>query len=135
MARGADRTVPCDATERAGRLSKAEQFYEVSVMVDDLYEGDAYDVADAYVTLCVHAGIAAADVICCSALGVHARGENHNSAVELLETVDKTAAKDLASLLGMKTGAGYSSVPVSREKQRRAKRAVAALMEEARRRK
>jgi len=31
------------------------------------------DVADAYVTLCVHAGIAASDVICCATLVETAR--------------------------------------------------------------
>lgn len=39
------------------------------------------EVADAYVTLCVHAGIAAPDVICCASLGEHAQGENHSEAI------------------------------------------------------
>jgi hypothetical protein len=36
------------------------------------------------VTLCVHCGVAAADVICCMALGGHVQGEDHNEAVTQL---------------------------------------------------
>ena len=54
----------------------------IETLVDD------GDLADAYVTLCVHAGIAAADVICCTALGKHATGDDHNHAVALLRQVD-----------------------------------------------
>jgi hypothetical protein len=133
-AKGGGRTTPCGAVERAGRLRKAEQFYELAIMVADLYESDLDDVADAFVTLCVHAGIAAADVICCAALGVHAHGDSHVGAIELLGSVDKSAAKHLATLLGLKTSAGYSATPTSRVKQRQAERAVTALMGTARRR-
>jgi len=45
-----------EAVRRSGR--------DVEALADD-----ANDVADAYVTLCVHAGIAAADVICCTRFG------------------------------------------------------------------
>jgi hypothetical protein len=55
----------------AGQLDRAE-FFE-----------DEHDVGEDYVTLCVHAGIAGADVICCIALGVHALGEDHNEALTL----------------------------------------------------
>ena len=49
-------------------MAKAKQFVEAAETVESLAD-DANDVADAYVTLCVHAGIAAADVICCKRLG------------------------------------------------------------------
>lgn len=45
---------------------------------------EAADVSDAYVTLLVHAGIAAADVICCQRLGEHALGDSHAEAQKRL---------------------------------------------------
>ena len=63
-------------------MSKAKQFLEAAETVEALAD-DSNDVADAYVTLCVHAGIAAADVICCKRLGEHSRGEDHTAAVAL----------------------------------------------------
>jgi hypothetical protein len=54
---------------------------------------EAADVADAYVTLLVHAGIAASDVICCARLGEHAQGDNHVEAVALLAPLTPTAQR------------------------------------------
>lgn len=62
-------------------------------------------------TLYVHAGIAAADAICARALGVHAKGQDHQEAIALLASVDKEAAADLRVLLAMKTRAGYGLTP------------------------
>jgi hypothetical protein len=73
------RTQPCTAAIRRGRLRKAEQFIDAAGTVRDFADGHE-DVADAYVTLCVHAGIAASDVICCASLGEHAQGEDHGEA-------------------------------------------------------
>ena len=58
------RTVRCTPATRQGRLRKARQFAGAAEVVTGLAD-DAGDVADAYVTLLVHAGIAAADVLCC----------------------------------------------------------------------
>jgi hypothetical protein len=80
------------------------------------------------VTLCVHAGIAAADVITCAKLGQHHAGDDHQGAIALLAKADKTAAKNLATLLGMKTRAGYSASITSKTEQRRAARSVTALL-------
>jgi hypothetical protein len=91
------------------------------------------DVADAYVTLCVHAGIAASDVICCVNLGEHAKGENHSEAIDLLKSADKDAAKQLGTLLNLKTKSGYSHTTVTADEFRRACRAASALVEKARR--
>ncbi|MGI9000922.1 MAG: hypothetical protein ACR2GH_04575 [Pseudonocardia sp.] len=126
------RTQPCDAVIRRGRLRKAEQFGEAAAMVRDLADEDA-DVADAYVTLCVHAGIAASDVICCARLGKHAQGEKHNEAVDLLKTADKEVAKHLSTLLNLKTKSGYSHTSATVDEFRRAGRAAEALVEAARR--
>lgn len=126
------RTQPCDAAIRRGRLLKAEQFSEAAAIVRDLAD-EHEDVADAYVTLCVHAGIAASDVICCSRLGEHAQGEKHNEAVGLLKTVDKEVAKHLSTLLNLKTKSGYSHTLATVDEFKRAGRAAEALVEAARR--
>jgi hypothetical protein len=89
------------------------------------------EVGDAYVTLCVHAGIAASDVICCVNLGEHAKGESHSDAVELLKRVNTDAAKQLSALLNLKTKSGYSHMPVTAAEFKRAGRAATALVEQA----
>ncbi len=132
MATSTDRTKQCDAATRAGRLMKARQFLDAARIIETLAD-EAGDVADAYVTLCVHAGIAAADVICCARLGRHSRGDDHGSAVALLDRVSPDAAKHLRALLAMKTKAGYTALPVSGSEHARARRAAGALVEAAER--
>jgi len=128
------RTRRCDEATSAGRLRKAEQFLDAAETIRD-FADDESDVGDAYVTLCVHAGVAAADVICCAALGVHALGDDHNQAVALLGTVrpggDELAGA-LGVLLGMKTRAGYGAAPVTVEHRRRAERQSERLVRAAR---
>jgi hypothetical protein len=126
------RTRTCDAAIRHGRLRKARQFLEAASLVRDFADGDE-DIADAYATLCVHAGIAAADVICCAYLGHHAVGENHGEAIGLLAQADKDASKHLGVLLGLKTKSGYSHTSVTSEEVKRAGRAAEALVERAQR--
>ena len=123
-------TKRCTPATRAGRLAKAAQFYLAAETIATTIEDQ--DVADAYVTLCVHAGIAAADAICCARLGEHAQGEEHQEAVALLTKADRTIAKHLKVLLDMKTRSGYSAVPTSKTDQKRAGRAAAALLGAAR---
>ncbi len=125
------RTRPCNAEIRRGRLRKAQQFADAANLIYEYVDTD--DDADAYVTLCVHAGIAASDVICCARLGEHAKGENHSEAVDLLKRVDATAAKHLSVLLGLKTKSGYSHLPATQDEVKRAGRAADALVETARR--
>ncbi len=82
-------------------------------------------MGDTYVTLCVHAGIAAADVICCIALGAHAQDESHHEALALISRVrpgGRELANSLRPLLGMKTRAGYSHRPVTNGDRKRAQR-------------
>jgi hypothetical protein len=126
-------TTPCNAAKRAGRLNKAEQFYKASEFVRELVDDD--ELNDACVTLCVHAGIAAADVICCAALGEHAAGQDHTADVNLLKqaTRDADLPRSLAALLGVKTLAGYASDLTSSETRRRSARAAERLLREARR--
>jgi hypothetical protein len=113
-------------------LNKANQFVTAADTIRDIADEDE-EVADAYVTLCVHAGIAAADVICCSSLGKHAQGESHDEATTLLASADKDAAKHLSTLLRLKTKAGYGHTPATRDEVKKANRAANALVEAARR--
>jgi hypothetical protein len=124
----ASQTKKCSANDRHGRLEKARQFGAAASLVDH-FAGDDSDLGDAFITLCVHAGIASADVICCARLGVHATGEDHAAAVSLLEKVDSQLAKDLRRLLGMKTRAGYSAAPSSASDQKAAGRAANRLVD------
>jgi hypothetical protein len=122
------RTRECTQQVRAGRLAKAIQFAEVFDQARILAEEAREDVADACVTLAVHAGIAAADVICCTRLGVHAHGENHAESIALLRSADPDRAANLSTLLGMKSRARYSHDLVNAEMLRRAERAMTALV-------
>lgn len=122
------RTRTCTPEVRRGRLRKAVGFLDAAYQLDEFDEH-----TDAFVTLCVHAGIAAADVICCVRLGEHAQGENHNEAVELLQRADKGSARHLSTLLGAKSKAAYSYSSTSDDDRKRAGRAAEALVEAARR--
>ncbi|MBU6213517.1 MAG: DUF4129 domain-containing protein [Actinomycetales bacterium] len=121
------RTRPCDSHVRAGRRTKAEQFADAFNTVWE-YADEPGDVADVCVTLAVHAGIAASDVLTCARLGVHARGDNHGEAVALLRQVDPALATHLAALLEMKSKAGYGHAPATATDLKRAKRAMDALV-------
>jgi hypothetical protein len=130
----ANRTRDCDEAFAAGRLRKAEQFLESAAIVRDVSDDEA-DVGDALVTLCVHAGIAASDVLCCKALGHYVQGDDHRLAVAELSKVmpdGKALSTDLRALLGMKTRAGYGAPPVSAEDRKRAWRRAESLVEAAR---
>jgi len=123
-----------DAATIEGRLRKAEQFMEGAETIRDLAE-DERDVGDAYVTLCIHAGIAAADVVCCIALGEHVQGEDHNAAIVHLSKVRPNGQQlgdSLRALLTMKTRAGYSHEHVSVTERKRAGRAAQRLLTAAR---
>lgn len=119
-------TKNCTPKSRAGRLNKAKQFLAAAEMITPSTEGT--DLSDAFVTLCVHAGIAASDVICCARLNEHSIGGNHNSAIELLARVDRGHSIHLKTLLDMKGHAGYSDISVTTEYQKTAKLAAEALV-------
>jgi hypothetical protein len=124
----------CDDAVVRGRLRKAEQFLEAAETIRDFADDEA-EVGDALVTLCVHAGIAASDVICCKALGHYAQGDDHQQAIAELSKVTpggKRLGKDLQILLAMKTFAGYAAPPVSAEERKRAWRRAESLVEAAR---
>jgi hypothetical protein len=126
----AAQTKKCSAKDRLGRMEKARQFGAAASLVDQ-FAGDDSDLGDAYVTLCVHAGIAAADVICCARLGVHASGHDHAAAAALLDKADAGLAKDLRRLLALKTKAGYSSTRSGPADRKAAGRAATRLVDAA----
>ena len=113
---------------RAGRLKKVIAFRDAAELIEQ-FMNDGTDLRDAYVTMCVHAGIAAADVICMDALGEYHSGQSHDQAARLLATVDAANSKQLTALLAMKTKAGYSDLPVSNDQLARAKRSMDGLVD------
>lgn len=122
---------PCSTEVRSGRMLKAEGFLQAAADIDLLDE--AGELRDAVVTLHVHAGIAAADVISCVRLGEHSTGENHADAVAVLQRANPSSAKHLRTLLGVKTKAGYSHASASAVEAKKAARAANQLVEDARR--
>jgi len=129
----ATRLKDCGEGVVTGRFRKAEQFLAAAQNVRDLADDEA-EVGDVLVTLCVHAGIAASDVICCTALGHFVQGDDHNQAVAELSKVRPDGEKlgnDLRALLMMKTRAGYAAPPVTAEQRKRAWRRAEALVDAA----
>ncbi|MGQ0625391.1 MAG: hypothetical protein ACT4PP_12185 [Sporichthyaceae bacterium] len=64
---------------------------------------------DVIATNAIHAGIAAADAICCMALRMRSADANHAAAVRLLEGVDPVLSSALSRCLTRKTRAAYES--------------------------
>jgi hypothetical protein len=126
VSRTTEKTVDCDRAALVARRAKAEEFFASAEELGD-------ERADTFVSLCVLAGIAASDVICCARLGVHASGDDHSNAVGLLASVDRPSAKALQQLLSMKTKTAYSPSSPSSAEVKRARRAAAALVEAANR--
>jgi hypothetical protein len=124
------RTQRCTEVIKNGRMNKATQFRDAARTISEFADDEA-EVGDAFVTLLVHAGIAAADAICCHELGEHASGESHNDAVQLIERVRPDGAqlaRALDTLLGAKTRAGYGYQPVNRRTRTRCLRAAEKLV-------
>lgn len=130
----ATRLHDCDEGIARARLRKAEQFLESAETIRDFADDEA-EVGDSLVTLCVLAGIAASDVICCKALGYFVQGDDHQQAVAELSKVvpgGKQLGKDLRTLLAMKARAGYAAPSVSAEERKRARRRAEDLVAAAR---
>ena len=124
----------CDESTMRGRLRKAEQFLAAAAQMQrESEEGE--EVGDALVTMCVHAGIAASDVLCCKALGHHVQGDDHQQAIAEISKISpggKELGKDLRALLQMKTQAAYAAAPIGAGERKRAWRKAKALVEAAR---
>src|SRR5712691_852248 len=110
------RTHPCTEAVKIGRMSKASQFEDAATTIREFADDEA-EVGDAFVTLLVHAGIAAADAVCCHEFGEHAHGESHDEAIRLIRRVKPNGAdlaKALDTLLRAKTRAGYGYRPFNK---------------------
>ena len=118
------RTKNCTAADRAGRLAQAEGFWQDAEDLRELGEASPNSI----VTLFVHAGIAAADAICCAKLGEYSSSANHAEAITLLEKADPSLAPSLARLVGMKTAAGYGASPMSAQRVTTARGAAEKLV-------
>lgn len=124
----------CDEGTAAGRFRKALQFQDAAETIRE-FANDEAEIGDAFVTLCVHAGIAASDAICCTSLGHYAQGDDHNQAVAELAKVrpdGQELGNDLRGLLQMKHRAEYGPIPVTAEQRKRAWRRAERLVEAAR---
>jgi hypothetical protein len=121
---------PCSKTKRAGRLSKAEQFFKAAEITKDSIDDN--DLADSLVTLCVHAGIGASDVICSAKLGRYSSGPNHRQAIQMLSQIDLTLGNHLKNLLDMKGHSGYSEHESSIESRESAFISASVLLASAR---
>ncbi|HTR74112.1 MAG TPA: hypothetical protein VMH33_02500 [Solirubrobacterales bacterium] len=130
----ATRTRDCDERLTRERLRKAEEFLDSAAALRDLHDDEA-EVGDSVVSLCILAGIAASDVLCCKALGHHVQGDDHQQAVVELSKVEprgKELGRDLRALLSMKTRAGYGGPAVSADDRKKAWRRAESLVEAAR---
>jgi hypothetical protein len=115
-----------------GRSGKMRQFVEAADILTELADDDE-ELRDAVVTLAVHAGIAASDVICLRRLGYYWQSGNHQEAVGHLKRADAASAGHLSALLSLKTRAGYGYDATTAQNAVRAVRAMHQLMEAARR--
>jgi hypothetical protein len=121
------RTGKCTKSTIEGRLSKAYEFMAAAEALLQLGESSPAVIATNF----VHAGIAAADVVCCKKLGMHSTSTNHDDARKLLAQADSALASSLSSLLSMKSEAGYGAEPLSGAKLTAAARAARKLLKAA----
>lgn len=103
-ARLAGRTTECARADAASRLEDAQAF---------LLTAQAADNEDVIATNAIHAAIAAADVLCCVALGERSSSPSHIEAARLLHRVQAKHANTLKRCLDLKTRAAYESNDVS----------------------
>jgi hypothetical protein len=122
------RTVDCDRRLLEGRWERAREFWNQALLTEASTD-DPSTVTASVATSYVHAGIAAADTICCARLGRHSRGENHDDAVQLLLMVDRDVANALRRLLRLKSKAAYTAERVSSAEMARARRAAGIVMD------
>lgn len=122
------RLVPGQRRDALARLALGEAYLDRALL------GDQTDDTErtASVGIACTAAIAFADAICLNAVQQRSAGDNHGAAIDLLRTVDATAARHLGTLLALKTQTQYGSTTISTEKAARAMRAVEHLAARAR---
>lgn len=123
------KTRDCAAGEARKRLAAARKFLEVAEIYGDEDDPEGLRVA---VANAVHAGIAAADAMCCARLGQHAVGDDHRAAADLVKGIGREgdeAAEALAVLLGIKNKAQYQTAGVGKSETTGAVRRARTLVE------
>jgi len=122
------RTTPGGAGDGRRRLSIAEQYLALAVMLTD----DSSDGAiNACIGNCVLAGIAAADAICYARLGERYSGPDHDQAADVLDRVSKEYGSALRTLTRLKTKSQYGDEWLTDSSRRTALRNAQALVSEA----
>jgi hypothetical protein len=126
---------PCTNDFGRERLRSAEAFIRAAERVlsdDEIIPGAEGFKNNAAINNYVHAGIAAADAVCCFELKAHSLGDDHRQAIAQLRRVKPDGPKlgqYLGVLLDLKTKAGYGSKPLSDTAAKRAERAAVALVQ------
>ncbi len=113
------RPVACGVADAKARLHDARAFLRTAQAADD---------ADVVATNAIHAAIAAADAICCVALGSKSASGDHRDAVAHLSKVDPTLGGHLDRCLSRKTQAAYETRDVSTRDANLCVRHAAALV-------
>jgi hypothetical protein len=113
--RGSSRATDCTPAEARARRGQARAFIDVADMV--LSEPATQAETHVAAALAVLAAIAATDAICGLQLGHYNRGQDHNRAAALLETVDlpdRTLPAKLRRVLASKHDVHYSPNLISK---------------------
>jgi hypothetical protein len=107
MTRPAGRTKSCKAGDARKRLDDARRFLAAADREVEPGNGDVV------ASLAILSAIAAADVLCCLALGERSNDGNHAAAIKLLSSIDPKLATSLRRALDRKQQAGYETGDLS----------------------
>jgi hypothetical protein len=132
--RGSSRATDCTPAEARARREQAQAFIDVAEMV--LSEPATQSETHVAAALAVLGAIAATDAICGLQLGHYSRGQDHNQAAALLETValpDRTLPTKLRRVLAYKDNVHYSPRLISKADAQVLVRQARALVEAAER--
>jgi hypothetical protein len=130
------RTATCGPREAEARLVAARAFVSVAELVHAEPDDPVLPLRGVAAAVAVLGGIAAADAICCIRLGRMSRGEDHQQALDLLETArpeGRRVKNDLQRLLSIKDKVHYQAIVVTPKEAdaavRQAKRVLSAAEE------
>ena len=129
MNRRRGRTVAAARAEIPYRLAIADGYARVARAEWESDRSASRTIAAGNAVL---SAIAAADVICMSALGMRSASSNHSDAVALVGQVDLQASKDLAILIGDKSQSHYGATEIDRGTLVRMLRSMERLLHTAR---
>ena len=132
--RGSSRVISCTPTEARARREQAKAFIDVAEMV--LSEPADQTHSHVAAALAVLAAIAATDAICGLRLGRYSRGQDHDNAAALLDTVDlpdHTLPTKLRRVLASKDNVHYSPRLISKTDARALVRQARVLVDAAER--